>query len=95
MIAGVYLEAIKGTFFSDIFNNKVSTFLGKISLPMYLNQGWIRRIMLKAKLSWSYPKCMVVYIGITVFFSLLSLLLAHLYKKYRARKREAMATATQ
>lgn len=92
---GVLLEAKKGTYFSGLFNNKVSTFLGKISFPMYLNQNWVRRLMIRAKLSWSYPKCMLVFLGVTLIFSLLSLLLAHLYKKYRAKKREATSATTQ
>ncbi len=93
MLIGVYLEGIKGTAFSSIFNNRFASFLGKISLPMYLNQGYVRRIMYRMKLPWSYAKCMLVYLAITFLISLVCLLLIDLYKMLKKRRAEKQLPA--
>lgn len=84
MAAGVYLEMIRGTWFSCWFNNRFASILGKISLPLYLNQGYIRKVMIKAKLDWSYSKCILVYVGVTFLMASLSVLIADVVKKRSA-----------
>ena len=50
-------------------------FLSRLSLPMFLNQGWIRKILLYYKIGerFSYPVCIILFAGIVLAVSLISL----------------------
>ena len=73
IIIGIYLEAIKGTHLSILFNNKISSYLGRLSIPMFLNQEWIRDIISKADLGLSYYKSLLLFLVLTIAVSIVCL----------------------
>ena len=85
LILGVYLEGIKGTYFSIMFNNRASAFLSKISLPLFLNQGWLRHVIKSWNFEWSYEKSLIVYAAIAFLIATVIVYLVkfsgHVFKK--------------
>lgn len=59
------------TYFSKIFNNKFVYFLGKASLPLYLCQSLMRRVVGTYMTSLPYAAQVLIFIGITAVFALI------------------------
>jgi|GEM_PF-4407035 len=95
-IAASFLSLSQETHTAAWFDNRVSAFLGKFSFPLFLNQSWTRKLMIRLLKDrfpgWSYAQATICFIGITVVASLACIwIMDPLMKWIRAKRQAAQA----
>ena len=71
LIAGISLSMTKRSYLAGVFNNKFVAFLGKLSFPMFLNQGWIRKLLRAYNPGLSYLWSELIFLTATIIVSLI------------------------
>ena len=88
---GTLLSATGKSYLSKPLSNGFVRFLGKISLPMFLNQGWIRKLMIRydicEKLNLGYWPGIALFFALTIAVSLICILVMdNIMKEIRKKK---------
>ncbi|MBR6349529.1 MAG: acyltransferase [Lachnospiraceae bacterium] len=91
---GTLLSATGKTYLSKPLSNGFVRFLGKLSLPMFLNQGWIRKLMISykvcEKLNLGYWAGMALFFALTIAVSLICILVMdNIMKAIRKKRAQA------
>ncbi len=75
VIFGLCITFSGKSYLSGLFNNKFIFFLGKLSFPMFLNQSWTRKVLIKYNPGFSYIEAELAFIGLTVVMSILCIII--------------------
>lgn len=78
--SGVVLTSLGWTKVNSLLNNRAVYYLGKISFPMFLNQGWIRKVLLYCRIGekYSYGACMMIFFLCIILSSMLCMIVMDL-----------------
>lgn len=89
--AAVLLTTTGKTVLAGPLSNKFVIFLGKLSLPMFLNQNWIMKALYYSKFcikaEMGYWEIILLFMGLTLIFSLLCILIVDSITKARRKRK--------
>ena len=88
--AGVFFACTGASYLNRPLSNKVTAFLAKLSFPMFLNQSWVRKLLIYIDLKGlglSYAECMLVFVAAVIVSSLICMFVVdHIRAALKKRK---------
>lgn len=95
MAGGTFFSMLGTSYLCRPLSNRFVTYLGKLSLPMFLNQGWIRKLLLHYDLGSSvgYAESQLIFLGLVLVMSVICVELTdRIRKAIRTRKAKKECT---
>lgn len=82
------LLTFSGKTYSAMISGKVFEYLGALSLAIFLNQSWIRKVFVELKLTGGYKESVLAFTGTVLVVAVLTMCIEQAFKKLFLRRRE-------